>query len=89
MAQAMEMETRRQSKTPLWFKYRARKVTAFLMKAVCHTDGTNPAQSLVKEFVIQRLLTLYPSRRTEVANMKDKPGKDTKKQLDPRIPTCR
>ena len=48
MSQAVEKETRKQSKTPLWFKYRAGRVTASRMKAVCHTDVTNPAQSLVK-----------------------------------------
>ena len=48
MAQAVEKETRKQSKTALWFKYRAGRVTASRMKAVCHTDITNPAQSLVK-----------------------------------------
>jgi len=46
MAQAVEKETRKQSKTPLWFKYRAGRVTASCIKAVCHTDVTNPAQSL-------------------------------------------
>ena len=48
MAQAVEKETRKQSKTSLWFKYRAGRVTASRMKAVCHTNVTNPAQSLVK-----------------------------------------
>ena len=48
MAQAVEKETRKQNKTALWFKYRAGRVTAFHMKAVCHTDVINPAQSLMK-----------------------------------------
>ena len=48
MAQAVEKETRKQNKTSLWFNYRAGRVTASHMKAVCHTNVTNPAQSLVK-----------------------------------------
>ena len=52
MAQAVEMETIKQSKTPLWFKYKAGRVTVSLMKAVCHTDVTNPAQRLMKGFVV-------------------------------------
>ena len=48
MAQAVEKETRKQSKTALWFKYRAGRVTASL----CHTDVTNPAQSLVKSICL-------------------------------------
>ena len=48
MALAIEKETRLQSNSKLWFKYRAGRVTASRMKAVCHTDLTNPSQSLVK-----------------------------------------
>lgn len=48
MALAIERETRLQSNSKLWFKYRAGRVTASRMKAVCHTDPTNPSQSLVK-----------------------------------------
>ena len=48
MALAIEKETRLQSNSKLWFKYRAGHVTASRMKAVCHTDPTNPSQSLVK-----------------------------------------
>ena len=41
-------ETRTQSKSNLWFQHRAGRVTSSRMKAVCHTDSTNPDQSLVK-----------------------------------------
>ena len=48
MAKSLESETRSQSKCSLSFKHRAGRVTASCMKQVCHTDVTNPAQSLVK-----------------------------------------
>ena len=40
IAQAVEKETRKQSRTALWFKFRAGRVTASCMKAICHTDVT-------------------------------------------------
>lgn len=48
MAEAVEKATRDQSGSSLWLKYRAGRVTASRMKAACHTDPTNPAQSLIK-----------------------------------------
>ncbi len=48
MAVAVERDTRTQSSCNLWFTYRAGRVTASRMKAACHTDPTNPSQSLVK-----------------------------------------
>ena len=48
MAASVEKETRSQSKCTLWYKHRAGRVTSSHMKVVCHTDSTNPAQSLVK-----------------------------------------
>ena len=48
MAVAVESATRSQSNSKLWFRYRAGRVTASRMKAVCRTDATNPSQSLVK-----------------------------------------
>ena len=48
MAEKVEQATRSQSHSKLWFKYRAGRITASQMKAVCHTDPGNPAQSLIK-----------------------------------------
>ena len=48
MAIAVETETRTQSNCSLWFTYQAGRVTASRMKSVCHTDSSNPSQSLVK-----------------------------------------
>ena len=48
MAEKVEQATRSQSHSKLWFKYRAGRITASRMKAVCRTDPGNPAQSLIK-----------------------------------------
>ena len=48
MAKLVEKATRSQSQSKLWFKYRAGRITASRMRAVCHTDAGNPAQSLIK-----------------------------------------
>ncbi len=37
-AEKVETETRNQAKSNLWFKFRAGRVTASKMKAVCHTN---------------------------------------------------
>ena len=51
MVGSVEMETRDQSKSNLWFTYRAGRITASRMKSVCHTDISNPSQSLIKTIV--------------------------------------
>ena len=51
MAVLVELETRDQSNCKLWFTYRAGRITASRMKSVCHTDSSNPSQSLVKTIV--------------------------------------
>ena len=48
MSELVEKITRSQSKSSIWFKYRAGRITSSRMKAVCHADSTNPSQSLVK-----------------------------------------
>ena len=48
MAQNVEAATRDQSKSKLWYKYRAGRITASRMKAVCHTNPSKPSQSLIK-----------------------------------------
>lgn len=49
MSLLVEKETRNQSQSKLWFKYRSGRITASKMKSVCHTDSTNPSQSLIKQ----------------------------------------
>ena len=48
MSTLIETETQKQSDSKLWFKYRAGRVTASRMRAVCHTSLANPSASLVK-----------------------------------------
>lgn len=48
MCDLIEKETRSQSKSKLWYKYRAGRVTASRMRAVCHTNPSDPSQSLIK-----------------------------------------
>ena len=44
----VEKACREQYKSRVWFKYRAGRITASKMKAVCHTNPANPAQTLIK-----------------------------------------
>ena len=47
-AKAVESATRDQAKSKVWFRYRARRVTASKMKAVCRTSLDKPAPSLIR-----------------------------------------
>ncbi len=51
IADLVEMESREQANSKLWFTYRAGRVTASKMKSVCCTDSANPSQSLIKGLV--------------------------------------
>ena len=48
MVSAVESATRDQSKSKLWFKYRAGRITASKMKLACKSDPGLPSQSLIK-----------------------------------------
>ena len=48
MAELVKKASRSQSQSKRWFKYRAGRITASRMKAVCRTDASNPSQSLIK-----------------------------------------
>lgn len=45
---AIHDKTLTQYKSKLWFRYRAGRITASRMKAVCRTDHSKPSQSLIK-----------------------------------------
>ncbi len=51
MSDLIERETRDQSNSKLWFEYRAGRITASRMRSVCHTNSSNPSQSLIKTIV--------------------------------------
>ena len=44
---AVEMKTRDQSNSRLWFRMRAGRITASKFKSVCHTDPATPSLSLI------------------------------------------
>ena len=44
----IEVSTRAQANCKLWFHFRAGRITASKFKAACHTDFTQPSQSLIK-----------------------------------------
>ena len=44
---AVEMKTRDQSNSRLWFRMRAGRITASIFKSVCHTDPASPSLSLI------------------------------------------
>ena len=75
MAAAVEKQTRQQSSSKLWFKYRAGRITASRMKAVCHTDAANPAQSLVKSICYPESFS-FTSRQTAWGCKHEKSARD-------------
>ena len=44
---AVELRTRDQDKSKLWFRMRAGRITASKFKSVCHTDPASPSLSLI------------------------------------------
>ncbi len=44
---AVEVHTRGQAASKLWYRYRAGRITASRMKAACHTKLTSPSKSLI------------------------------------------
>ena len=63
LALNVEKETMLQYNSKLWFQYRAGRVTASRMKAVCCTDPSNPSQSLVKAICYHESFC-FTSKRT-------------------------
>jgi hypothetical protein len=43
----VEMVTRQQSKSNLWYRFRSGRITASKMKSVCSTDSSNLSQVLL------------------------------------------
>ena len=48
MSECVETATTDQSKSKLWYKFRAGHITATRMKVVLHSDTAKPSQSLIK-----------------------------------------
>ena len=47
-AKEVELATRTQYKSKLWYRFRAGRITASKAKSACNTDPSKPSQSLVK-----------------------------------------
>lgn len=60
----IERETKSQNTSKLWYKYRAGRVTASRMRAVCHTNLANPSQSLIKSICYPEAFQ-FTSKATE------------------------
>lgn len=46
-ATAVEMQTRDQANSRVWFRMRAGRITVSKFKSACHTDQANPSKSLI------------------------------------------
>lgn len=49
MVLTVEKESRKQSKSKTWFKYRSGRITASRMQSVCSTNASHPSQTLIKQ----------------------------------------
>ena len=61
MVLGVESCTRNQSRSKLWFKYQAGRITASKMKAVCRTNPALPSQSLIKSICYPEALRFTTS----------------------------
>lgn len=59
----IEERTRKQASTPRWFQFRAGRITASNLKAVCTTNVTDPSVSLIKKIC-------YPDNKLNTAAVK-------------------
>ena len=81
MSELVEKETRSQSKSSLWYKYRAGRITSSHMKAVCcHTDPTNPSKSLVKSIFYPAEFA-FTSKQTNWGLKQEKLAKELYKSI--------
>ena len=85
MVECVEAAARDQSKSKLWYKYRAGRITASRMKAVCYTDAAKPSQSLIKGICYLRLLTLQARPQIGVAVMRKKLEQSTQERAKANI----
>ena len=72
---AVERETRLQSHSKLWYTHRAGRVTASCMKAICHTNVSNPSQSLIKSVYYPEAFG-FSSKQTSWGCKHERKGRD-------------
>lgn len=75
MALTVEKASREEYKSGVWFKYRAGRITASKMKAVCHTNPANPSQTLIKQVCYPQSYA-FTSRQTCWGCMHEKAARD-------------
>ena len=73
MAAEIEKLTIHQFRSALWHKYRAGRVTASQMKAVCQSNSLNPSSVLVKKICYPESFS-FQSKATEWGNKMEKPA---------------
>lgn len=81
MAQLVEKETRLQSHSKLWYAYRAGRVTASRMKAVCRTNVAKPSQSLIKSICYPEAFNFF-SKQTEWGCKHEKAAKEMYRRIN-------
>ena len=59
----------------VWFKYLAGRITASKMKAICHTNPANSAQSLIKQVCYPKAYA-FTSKQTSWGCMYEKAARD-------------
>ena len=79
MAVTVEKASREQYKTRMWFNYRAGRITASKMKAVCHTNPANPAQGLIKQVCYPQMYN-FTSKQTSWECTHEKAARDRYKK---------
>jgi len=75
MVDSVEEATRDQTKSKLWFKYRAGRITASRMKAVCRTNADKPSQSLIKTICYPEAFS-FTSKATSWGCQHEKQARD-------------
>lgn len=69
----IELLTRNQSKSNLWFKHRAGRITASVLRSACHTSVNKPSISLIKkicypkEYKIETEATAWGNKNEKIA----------------------
>lgn len=71
----VEQDTKGQSNSRLWFKYRSGRITASKLKQVCRTNPTMPSQRLIKEICYPELFR-FTSAATRWGSVHEKPARE-------------
>ena len=75
----IEVSTRDQAHSKLWFRFKAGRVTASKFKTACHTDLTQPSLSLIKLICYPESCRFNNKATQWGCDMKRQPGKHTLK----------